>query len=196
MNYSIQAKQPKHIPAEPSFWILIFGDLIVFAVMFVAFAWHRNEDATAAREFAAAAKNLNQGIGITNTLILMTSSFCVARALMHLRGRAARASNQLLLWGVLLGVGFISLKLFEYYEKASGGVTVTSNTFYEFYFTFTGVHLLHVVIGVLLLAYVINRNLNTSISPAENVKFLEGVACYWHMVDFLWVMLFTLFYLL
>lgn len=196
MSYSLEVKAQKHTPVEPGFWVLIFGDLLVFTVMFIVFVFHRFETEAAAGEFSAASNLLNQGIGITNTLVLMTSSYFVARALVLLRRGATRISNQSLLVGMCLGLAFISLKLFEYYEKTRDSITVTSNTFYEFYFTFTGVHLLHVVIGVLLFAYVINRNLNPTVAEAENIKFLEGVACYWHMVDFLWVMLFTLFYIL
>ena len=185
----------KHVPVEEGFWLAIFFELIAFSALFVAFLVGRFESDTSYQDFATSAQSLNQGIGLANVFILMTSSLLVARAVVLFRAReTVRAHNQLLS-GMFLGCAFIALKCFEYYEKLESGITATSNEFYNFYFIITGIHLLHVVIGLLLLNFVFwkyEKKQEDSIS----FTWVEIAGCYWHMVDFLWFIIFALLYLI
>ena len=186
----------KRVPVEPAFWLVIFGDLMVFSAMFVVFMLRRFENADTHAAFSMGAQSLNQLIGLTNTLILLTSSFAVALALSRYRMGDLKFMIRSLLVAIVCGIGFFCLKIIEYMEKVDHGITVTSDRFYELYFTFTGVHLLHVVIGISLLTVVAYRVLVKKQDAFQTPAFIEGVACYWHMVDLLWLMLFSLFYLL
>lgn len=190
-------KRGHHIPVEPAFWTLIFGDLIVFGAMFIAFIVRRFESADTYQVFVEGSDSLNQSIGFANTLILLTSSFFVARAVVYYRAGKAAAAEKELLKGLLFSLGFVLLKAYEYYQKIDQGIGVTSSRFYEFYFTFTGIHLMHVVIGAVLITYLKTRCRAESRGDAgPGIGLVEGVACYWHMVDLLWLVLFSLFYLI
>ncbi|OUS07917.1 hypothetical protein A9Q81_00785 [Gammaproteobacteria bacterium 42_54_T18] len=186
----------RRVPVEPDFWLLIFGDLTVFSVMFIAFMLRRFESAETHTVFSMGAESLNQPIGLTNTLILLTSSYAVVLALSHYRSGDLRRMIRSIGIAIVCGVGFISLKIVEYMEKINQGITVTEDRFFELYFTFTGIHLLHVVIGISLLTFVAYRAFVKKQDAFSTPGFIEGVACYWHMIDLLWLMLFSLFYLL
>ena len=95
--------------------------------------------------------------------------------------------------GVGCGVGFLVLKASEWYAKLSSGITLGSNAFYMHYFVLTGVHVLHVLIGLAFLL-ILRLELRTSESP--RVQLLEAGGTYWHMVDFLWFLIFALLYLM
>lgn len=187
----------RHIPVEPGFWTLIFGDLLVFGVMFIACIIRRYESAETYQVFASGSASLNQDIGFANTLVLLTSSYFVARGVIFYRAGKLKLCQGQLSKGLLLSLVFVVLKAYEYYEKISQGVGVTSSRFYEFYFTFTGIHLLHVLIGAALIVFVKVRCRNEiTAGEGNSVAVVEGVACYWHMVDLLWLVLFSLFYLI
>lgn len=197
MSHAAVVKKGHHIPVEPAFWTLIFGDLIVFGAMFIAFIVRRFESAETYQVFVEGSDSLNQSIGLANTLILLTSSFFIARAVVFYRSGKAAVAEKELLRGLLVSVGFVLLKGYEYYEKIDQGIGVTSSRFYEFYFTFTGIHLMHVVIGAVLIGYLKTRCRAESLGQeGPGIGLLEGVACYWHMVDLLWLVLFSLFYLI
>ena len=91
------------------------------------------------------------------------------------------------------GAAFPVLKLFEYVPEIVGGVTPGTNLFFMFYFVMTGLHLCHVLLGLVILGFVI-RNLRGAAAP--NISFAETGATYWHMVDVLWLILFALFYVM
>lgn len=186
----------RRVPVEPAFWLLIFGDLVAFSAMFITFMANRFKDSASVALFSESSRSLNQGIGLANTLILLTSSFFVANALSNYRKSSSGTAKKSLMGATSLGVAFISLKIYEYVQKVNEGISVTTNAFFEFYFTFTGVHLVHVIIGTGLLIYLIIRGASASAQERPALAQVEGVACYWHMVDLLWLMLFSIFYML
>jgi nitric oxide reductase NorE protein len=189
-------KHGSHVPVEPGFWIAIFMDLVAFSALFVTILYRRYESASNFQEFAEGAKHLNQGIGFANTLILMTSSFFVARAVVLYRGMEVKKARNQLIVGILLGVSFIALKSVEYSQKLNEGITIESGVFYGLYFAATGIHLFHVFVGVLFLIF-ISRNYGLDKQEGEGLGFawVEAAGCYWHMVDLLWFLLFALLYL-
>jgi nitric oxide reductase NorE protein len=190
-------KKGSHVPVEPAFWTLVFGDLLVFGAMFILFIVRRFESSETYQAFIDGSHSLNQGVGFANTLILLTSSFFVARAVTLFRGGKILLAEKELVIGLIFSLGFVALKAYEYFEKVSSGIGVTTSRFYEFYFTFTGIHLLHVVIGAALITYLITRcRAERQGTEGCGLGMFEGVACYWHMVDLLWLILFSLFYLI
>jgi nitric oxide reductase NorE protein len=93
--------------------------------------------------------------------------------------------------GGACGVLFIALKLAEWWSKVSQGFTLTHNTFSGFYFMLTGVHLLHVAMGLIILGVVVVR---IRAGAESSGSLAEQGATYWHMVDLLWVIIFALLY--
>lgn len=182
----------KHIPGEAGIWVLIFGDMLVFTVLFAVYLSRRGEN----RElFAQSQDALNRNFGAINTLVLLTSSVLVVFAVIALRNERWRAlAPRLTLAGFAVGCCFVAVKIVEYHEKVSAGITPSTNEFYMYYFVLTGLHLAHVVIGlaVLLALWRLARKREPS---RTQIAFFEGGGCFWHMVDLLWIVIFPLLFL-
>lgn len=182
----------RHVPGEPGIWVLLFGDMLVFTVLFVVYLSRRGED----RElFAQSQDELNRNFGAINTLVLLTSSVLVVYAVHALRSeRLRRLAPRLTLAGFAVGLCFILIKVLEYHEKISAGFTPSTNEFFMYYYVLTGLHLAHVVIGlgVLLALWRIARHSSPS---RTQIAFFEGGGCFWHMVDLLWIVIFPLLFL-
>ncbi len=180
-----------HIPGEAGVWILILGEMSFFSALFVAFLHYRAMDVAG---FTASQAHLSKAIGLTNTLLLLTSSLFVALAVRAVaQGRTALAPR-LFAAGVVCAIGFVLLKGGEYYELLSHGIAVNSNVFYGFYFALTALHLVHVLIGsalLIVLALVSRRRL----AKPSHFALVESGGCFWHMVDLLWIIIFPLLYL-
>jgi nitric oxide reductase NorE protein len=178
-----------HIPGEPGLWVMFMGDLIIFSVFFTTFLIYRN---TTPSLFHASAMTLNRGFGLTNTILLLTSSLFAAIAVQWYRDSHARAAFYLLVASAALGWGFVAVKIMEYAEKLQTGIQPDTNIFFTLYFVLTGIHLLHVLIGEAVLLAVI---LKTNDKDTDSLSFVEGGVCFWHIVDLLWIILFSLFYM-
>jgi nitric oxide reductase NorE protein len=180
-----------HVPGESGIWIMIFGDMMVFSLMFVAFMLSRR-DQTAL--FEASRLHLNQTYGLVNTCLMLSSSWCVAAAVQAVRIARNRAAGLYLRVALGCGLGFCAVKILEYGEKIRAGVAIDTNDFFMFYFVLTGIHLLHVLIGMgvlIFMARVAAGDVN-----AKQVGYFESGASFWHVVDLLWIALFALLYLL
>ena len=180
----------RHVPGHSSMWFFVIGDLLIFAVYFIAYMYYRGQNQDL---FLRSQARLNPNIGAINTVVLLTSSLFVA--LGTAAARAGRTADSLRLFGIALacGAAFPVLKLFEYVPEIVAGVTPGTNLFFMFYFLMTGLHLCHVILGLVVLSFVV-RGLRRSASP--DTTFVETAATYWHMVDVLWLILFALFYLM
>lgn len=189
-----EALAPGHIPGESSMWFFIIGDLLIFGVYFVAYMIYRGQNQAL---FLESQQYLNQGIGATNTVVLLTSSLFVALGTQA--ARAGKSVDAYRLFGLALafGVAFPVLKMVEWIPKISAGVTPGENLFFMYYYVMTGLHLCHVLLGLAIMGFVM-RNLRVSkeLSNPPNITFVETGAMYWHMVDLLWLVLFALFYLM
>lgn len=179
---------------ETGIWVLVAGDLLLFSVFFIVLLVYRAGDPAL---FASSQHSLDQSLGAVNTLLLLTSSLFVALAVKSARSgtASARSAPRFIAVAALLGAAFAIVKAFEWSARFSAGQTVGTNDFFMFYFMYTGIHLVHVLLGliVLILLFFISRR---STLDAGAVKLLESGGIFWHLVDLLWVILFALFYLL
>ncbi|MCT7657073.1 cytochrome c oxidase subunit 3 family protein [Mycobacterium deserti] len=181
----------RHVPGEPGVWIFLLGDMVVFGVFFATFMYQRS---LAPELFDESRHTLSIGIGLTNTLVLLTSSLFVVTAIRAIR-KSQRAAAQLLFAGALVcGLAFVGLKAVEYTVKVNEGHVPTQNDFYLYYFILTGLHLLHVLIGIAVLFLLFVQARRPELS-ATRMGVVEGGACFWHLVDLLWIVLFPLLYL-
>lgn len=180
-----------HLPGEAGIWIFIMGDMLVFALFFSVFTYYRGEQPAL---FTGSQASLNIGFGLANTLLLLTSSWLVIEAVQAARRGLNLVSRRLFFSAFLCGVGFSAIKLMEYQEKIAAGITLTSNDFFMFYYIFTGLHFVHVIIGLVLLGFVM-FTLGKPATDQARMRFVEVGASYWHMVDVLWIILFPLIYL-
>lgn len=182
-------------------WLFLYTEIMLFSGLFVTYAayYHRyNED------FINAGKSLNVVVGTTNTVLLLISSFSVAASVTAIRRASSRAAIGFLGVAIALGITFLINKYFEWHHKFEIGIYPNSphlnalpngeTIFYGLYYTITGLHGLHVVIGVLLLTVVTAMTWRGKIGPGNDIV-LENSGLYWHLVDLIWIFVFPLFYL-
>lgn len=172
--------------------MLLFGDMFIFSVIFVTFSHYRSAELA---EFVQSSQSLNRDLGLLNTILLLTSSLAVALAVRRVRQGLGGASA-LFSGAMLCGGSFVVVKVYEYWEKVGQGITPTKNMFFTLYFAMTGIHLFHVLIGLAVLAYLVNVSRRVPPSGEANISVIEGGGCFWHLVDLLWIVLFALLYLL
>lgn len=172
-------------------WLFIGGDLVLFTLLFCVFLNLRGEQLEV---FTAGREQLNQTWGLVNTLLMLTSSWCVATAIQAARRQLTAITVRCLAGALACAVGFWVVKVFEYGEKLSAGITITTNDFFMLYFIYTGLHLLHVTIGMGVLIWLIVYSRSGGFGTAK-LGNLESGASFWHLVDLLWIVLFALLYL-
>ena len=173
-------------------WLIILAELLTFGILFVSYAFARARDVAA---FNAAQATLDLHSGALNTVLLITGSWCVARAVQAVRSDARQPGLHWLLAAMLCGAGFVGVKLAEYAAKLREGIDLTSNTFYTLYLMLTAFHFLHVVVAMLALGYLAVR-LRGGAYGRQDFHAMETGAAFWHMVDLLWIVLFPLVYVL
>ena len=181
----------RRVPGESGTWVFLFGDMLVFGAFFVTFLVER---ATEPDVFDEARTTLHIGVGVANTLVLLTSSLCVVLALNALRAGMRIVARRAVAAAMLFGLMFIALKVFEYVSLAAAGHGPGANHFYLYYFILTGLHLFHVCLGLGALSFVLLQTGQRELS-ATRTALVEGGACFWHLVDLLWIFLFALLYL-
>jgi nitric oxide reductase NorE protein len=172
--------------------VFILGDMVVFALFFGVIVYLHGQHPAL---FAGSQTHLNQAAGAVNTILLLTSSLFVALGVRDARNRSGSVAPRFFLLAALCGIAFACVKAFEYQDKIGAGLTPATNDFYMYYFVFTGIHLLHVAIGVGVLSALIRISRKPVLS-ATDVTHIESGASFWHLVDMLWVVLFALLYLL
>jgi nitric oxide reductase NorE protein len=191
LSDTVQAR-PGHIPGEAGVWLLIFGEMSFFTALFASFllAWRGD-----VAGFMAGQAELSRAIGTANTLLLLTSSLFVARGVAAAKlGDTVRAPRLFAL-GLGCGIFFIALKAVEYAELIGRGIAFDSHPFFAYYFGLTALHLGHVLIGSALLA-ALTAATRRPLSKPSHLALMESAACFWHMVDLLWIVIFPLLFLL
>jgi len=173
-------------------WVFIGADSVIFAILFLTFMQDRLKNPAL---FEASRHTLNMNLGGIDTLILLTSSWSVALAVQALKRDLIERVPRYLLGGVFTGLMFVVSKSIEYFQKFAHGLTPGTNPFYMWYFTLTGIHLAHVLLGTSLLTFVWVRSRSDAFSSSHRAV-PESVASFWHLVDLLWVVLFPLLYLM
>lgn len=185
------ATQRPTIPGEPGAWVLILGDMCVFGLFFATFAYYQANDAAS---FSMWRSTLDTELGAMNTCILLCSSWFVVLATQRFRHANPRNPGALIIAAMLCGLTFIGIKIFEYRSVFDHVEDPFVIEFFMFYFMLTGIHLVHVVVGTGLLA-AIAWHIHRTPALQRSQRFAEVAGCYWHMVDVLWVMIFSLLYL-
>ena len=183
-------------------WIFLYSEILLFTGLFVLFAAYFREYHA---DFMRAGKELNLYFGAANTVVLLTSSFTVAASITAVRiGQRGRALA-FLLTSIVLGGVFLVNKYFEWGHKIHHGIYPNSPAllsgppgeamFFSLYFVITGLHGLHIIIGMTLLAVSAVLLAKGRIRPGCD-GMLENSGLYWHLVDLIWIFIFPLLYLI
>ena len=183
-------------------WLFIFTELLFFGGLFVTYAVYRHGNTQA---FHLAAEQLDVTIGTINTVILLISSMTIAMATTAIQKKDKRTTLILIWITLLLALVFLVNKYFEWTAKFDHGIWPGSplleelgrgdTLFFGLYFFMTGLHALHIIIGMVLIAVILVRVRKNKIT-FDNFQLLENGGLYWHLVDLIWIFLFPLFYLI
>jgi cytochrome c oxidase subunit 3 len=190
--------------ARLAMWVFLATEILLFTALFAAYALYRFLYYDA---FAASSRGLETWIGFVNTMVLVTSSFTVATGLHFATKGDGRRTGIFFAISILLALAFLGLKAVEYshhfhegqlpgrYYTYEGVTLPGASLYYSLYFLITGLHAVHVVIGMTVLAvvgYFAFRGRYT----AEYHVAVENAALYWHLVDLIWIFVFPLIYLI
>ncbi|CAN5411051.1 cytochrome c oxidase subunit 3 family protein [soil metagenome] len=178
--------RPKPVPGILTF---IAADTANFILFFGYFMIERMQQPAL---FARSAAMLDVRLGLLNTVILITSGWLVALSVKAAHAGEIKKVRHLLFGAIGVGLCFGIVKAAEYAVKIAHGITPQTNDFFTFYYVFTGVHLLHYLIGIALLGATLGRARRID---AGFIGWIESCALFWHMVDLLWVFLFAMLYL-
>lgn len=180
----------KAVPGQPDIWFFVFFEAFLFTSYFTVYVIRRMNDS---EQFLQAQAQLSLASGVLNTLILLVSSWSMARCVQASREGAVGAAMKNVLLTIGFALAFLVAKVWEWVVKAGNGHTFTSHEFFTFYYFLTGIHFLHLLIGFVFLGVVVHQ-LRQPARRSQQV--IETSATYWHMVDFLWIMIFALLYLM
>lgn len=187
-----QAQDENGLPGDLAIWIFIFAEMLAFGALFVAYAFTR---ANNIELFNESQLTLNRMAGAINTLVLITSSYFVMRGVTAIKQDLSQTCARWLSGALLLGGVFIVIKLMEFAEKFSAGISLSTNAFYMFYLSLTFFHFMHVLMGMIILGFVIAKARRGGYSRSDHTGVETG-ASFWHMVDLLWIILFPLIYII
>ena len=183
-------------------WLFIFTELLLFGGLFLVYSIFRSQYPV---EFRESSLELSVTIGVINTVILLVSSMSVAMALTAVQKSNKKLALQMLIVTLVLAGAFLVNKYFEWGAKFHHGLYPGSelmqlldrghHLYFSLYFFMTGLHALHIIIGMILL--IINYvKVSKGKVHSTNFMHLENAALYWHLVDLIWIFLFPLFYLI
>jgi nitric oxide reductase NorE protein len=184
--------QPGRPPGDLAIWIFIFAELLAFGIFFVAYAFARAHNVEL---FNASQLHLNRESGAINTLVLIISSYFVVRAVAAIKQGLSVSCMRWLLATIGMGGIFVLIKLAEFREIFSAGISLSTNTFYMFYLSLTLFHFMHVLMGMVILSFVAAKAQRGGYSADSHTGVHTG-ASYWHMVDLVWIILFPLVYVI
>jgi cytochrome o ubiquinol oxidase subunit 3 len=173
------------------FWVYLMTDCVLFASLFATFAVLRGNTAGG----PAAPELFSLGFVLSETIILLTSSFSIGLAwLAALKGRRQAAFGWLLVTFVL-GVSFLTLELREFSHLVTEGNSWRRSAFLTSFFTLVGTHGAHVTVGLIWMLTMITRIFYNGLFKSS-VKKLTMLSLFWHFLDIIWIFIFTIVYLM
>ena len=183
-------------------WLFLLSEILLFGGLFLLYSSYRYKNPL---DFHLAAWELNRALGTINTLILITSSLFIALSIFFIRKGERQLSLLFLFATIFLGVLFLGIKYVEWTTKIGHGLYPNSPRllgrskgevlFFGLYYSMTGLHGLHVLVGISILSVMLVLTIQGKINENHFVP-LENSGLYWHLVDIIWIFLFPLFYLI
>jgi cytochrome c oxidase subunit 3 len=202
MNETAHIEHRDYTGAKLGMWLFLFTEVLLFGGLFLLYSVYREVHS---KDFHIAASELGRTIGAINTVILLTSSLTMALSIAALRRGAKTRSLVLQAATILLGLAFLVNKYFEWSEHIHHGYYPASPEllakghgevlFFGLYYVMTGIHGIHVLIGMGLISFMLAFTLTGRVSSSDFIK-LENTGLFWHLVDVIWIYLFPLFYLI
>ncbi|KZS59962.1 cytochrome c oxidase subunit 3 [Mycobacterium ostraviense] len=187
-------KPVRFIPGQPDMWAFVLFETLVFAAYFSFYLFYRTQ---IPELFLRAQAQLDLRIGVFNTLVLLLSSWSMARCVQSARAHAHRAALTDAFLTAFFGLLFLVAKVLEWAKQIRMGNSFAANDFFTYYFFLTGIHFVHLLIGFVVIGVVVYQlwgPARTCQGSRGSQQLVETCATYWHTVDFLWVLIFALLY--
>ena len=196
------SKEQQISAANLGMWLFIGQEILFFSGLFMAYIAYRWMYPTT---WLSGADALDKGLGTLNTVVLLTSSLTMAFAVRQLQADKPKESIRYIHATIGLGMVFLLIKSVEYAHKFEEGIlpglhysasTVEgmAGLFFGVYFALTGLHAIHVIVGLGLLAWLARKIRHGSVNQ-DNHVLAENIGLYWHLVDLVWIFLFPMLYL-
>jgi nitric oxide reductase NorE protein len=178
----------RHVPGGRDIWFFVLFESLVFTSYFCVYLFNRTQHEQA---FLLGQSHLLLWLGVLETIVLLSSSWAMARSVQLARaGRFERARQEAFLTAGL-GFVFLVLKIVEWTRLIHMGHTFTSSQFFQYFFFLTAIHCVHLLIGFPFLGVLVYQ---LSTEHRGSQLRVETCATYWHSVDFYWVLIFALLY--
>ena len=204
-KHEVQGWQDDFYGGKLGFWLFMFTEVMMFGAMFLVLTYYNtlhHED------FLLASSHLNRWLGGTNTVILLVSALTMGLSLLKMRAGDIKGSK-LMIWAtILLALIFLTIKGVEWTEEyergvfllhgellASSSMPFGEKLFYGMYFTMTGIHGVHIIIGIGLMLWLLKR-INAGLVTPEHHILHWNIALYWDIVHLIWVFVFPYFYMI
>jgi len=185
-------QQAGRIPGNIPIWVGILSELTEFGIFFAAYFLAKFYYPEV---FSQGPQSLNTGFGVTNTIVLLASSYFMAKAMAFIR-LDNRAKCERYLWlAFSCGCLYLIVKTWEFYWNEAQGLSVNTSKFFTVYYYMTFNHFLHVGWASCAILWVIFRLRGKAYCAQEHTG-LESLAVYWHMIDLMWILIFPLLYVL
>ena len=184
----VEEKSAKFVPGQPDMWMFVLFETLLFTGYFSVYLASRTQNHEL---YLRSQADLDLRYGVFNTIALLLSSWAIARCVQASRQGAYGSALRNAFLTIFFGVVFLISKVLEWVKEIHMGNTFTSDEFFQHYFFLTSIHCIHVLIGFIVLGVVVYQLW----SPARrSQQLVETCATYWHTVDFLWVLIFALLY--
>jgi heme/copper-type cytochrome/quinol oxidase subunit 3 len=167
-------------------WWVIASEIVIFGGVLGSYLMHR----LGHPEWSAQSIHTNTWLGAVNTFVLLTSSLFAVLAHNAAEKKDGKRAAKMLVLTSLGGVTFLVIKAFEWTHEIHMGYTITSNTFWSFYYTAAGLHAFHIIAGVIIMLIVAS-----DAAKNKELQRVENIGLYWHFVDIVWIFLFPLLYI-
>ncbi len=189
---TFDAHSPERVPGNSGIWVGIFCVLVEFLLLFGVYFVARSHHPEA---FLTGPDKLVTSAGVAITLLLLTSGYCMVKAVEAIRRESRGATLRWVILAILLGCGYPLIKFFEIRWNVAHGIDGEAGIFYTTYYYLTLNHLVHVSWGLLGLMWVAVRTA-LGVYSAKDYSGLEAAAVYWHTTDVIWLVIFPFFYVL
>lgn len=177
-------------PGDPDMWLFVIIESLIFTSYFCVYIYSRTQDEQA---FLAEQSALTMWLGVLDTIVLLTSSWAIARCVQHTRAADYAGARRFAYTTAGLGVAFLALKIAEWVHLIRDGHTFSSSDFMQHFFFLTSIHAVHLVIGFVALGVLVHQ---LSDPRRRSHHTIETCSTYWHTVDLFWVVIFAMLYVL
>ena len=185
---SHRASHGRFVPGQPDMWAFVLFETLVFTSYFVVYLLFRTRNPELYLQSQA---DLDLRIGVFNTVVLLLSSWSIARCVQAAREGAYRSALRDAFLTAFFGFVFFVSKVYEWAAEIGMGNSFSTNEFFQHYYFLTAIHCLHLIIGFVVLGVVVYQLWSPK---RRSQELVETGATYWHTVDFLWVLIFALLY--